>query len=183
MLKDGPLWAIYIASYFIDYVLVLVILIWKKISANGLQNLLKNMAFLDWLIWIALTVLIIFSLSVMKAIKQIKMTGRIKFEPKDDSVWEVYMGFLAPVLTLGGTIVGDYGVLLSFVIFIVTGIVFVKSKQVHYASVFIFPMFYSIFKCDGGIIITRNTIDGLRLEMTEDGIQAKELERRIYLVQ
>ena len=182
MLKAGPLWAIYTASYFIDYVLILGILAWKKLT-DPAGKFPKNMAVLDWVLWIVLFAMIIFSIVIMKGIKRIKMTSRIKFDPKDDSVWEVYAGFLAPAIALVGTIVGDYGVLLAFVLFIVTGIAFVKSKQVHFASVFIFPMRYKIYKGDGGIIISRDTRDRLRLKMLSDGVQAKELERGIYLVQ
>ena len=182
MLKVGPLWAIYTASYFIDYVLILGILVWKKLTDIAVK-FPKNMVALDWIIWIVLLTLIIFSVLIMKGIKRIQMTSRIKFDPKDDSVWEVYAGFLAPAIALVSTLVDEYGVLLSFVLFVVTGIAFVKSKQVHLASVFIFPMRYKIYKGDGGIIISRDTRDGLRLKMLTDGVQAKELERGIYLVQ
>ena len=112
------------------------------------------------------------------------MTTRIKHEPKDDVVWESYSGFLAPTLALAGTFFGDYGVIFSLVIFVVTGIVFVQSRQIHFASVFIFPMFYKIFKGDNVILITRDSRDGLRLRIEEqpDGIEAKELAPKIYLV-
>ena len=183
MLKAGPLWAIYTASYFIDYVVVLGILVWKKISAFGLRDFLKHMGRRDWGVWIILIALIIFSLLVMRSIKRIKMTSRIKIDPKDDFVWEAYASFLAPVIAFVGTLVADYGILFAFVFFVVTGIVFVKSKQVHLASVFIFPMRYKIYKGDGGIVIAKDTRDGLRLRMMDDGVQAKELEHGIYLVQ
>ncbi len=182
MLKVGPLWALYTASYFIDYVLVLVILVSKKLT-DTVAKFPKNMTTGDWIVWSALIILIILSLLVMRTIKRIKMTSRIRIEPKDDSVWEVYSGFLAPALALLGTFFGDYGMLFSVVIFFITGIAYVKSKQVHFASVFIFPMGYKIFKGDEGIIITRNTRDGLRLKMISEGVQAKELQRGIYLVQ
>ena len=181
MLKAASLWAIYTASYFVDYVLILGIMMWKKLTDTA-EKFPKNMNTVDWAVWIILLALIIFSILVMRALKRIKMTSRIRFEPKDDSVWKVFAGFLAPVLTLAGTVVGDYGVLFAVVIFIVMGIAFVKSRQVYFASVFIFPMRYRIFKGDGGIIITRYTRDELRLKMLEDGVQAKELERGIYIV-
>ena len=186
MLKKGPLWAIYTASYFIDYVLILGILVWRKVSGvKGLGELIKSITVKNWITGGVLLVLIIFSIFTMESLKKIGMTKRIKFEPKDDVVWEAYSGFLAPVLALAGTFFGDYGLLFSIVIFVVTGIAFVRSKRVYLASVFIFPMCYKIFKCENGtVLITRGTRDGLRLRIAEnpDGVEAKELEPGMFMV-
>ena len=89
------------------------------------------------------------------------------------------------MLALAGTIFGNYGLIFSIVIFIATGIVFVRSKQVHLAAVFIFPMSYKIFKCENdAILITKESRDRLRLRIAEnpDGIETKELEPGIFMV-
>ena len=185
MLKKGPLWAIYTASYFIDYVLILGILMYRKISVvTSVTSLLKSITLKNWITGSILAMLIIFSVFVMVRIRKIKMTIRIKHEPKDDVVWEVYTGFFAPALALAGTFFGDYGLIFSLVVFMVTGIAFVRSKQVHLASVFIFPLCYRIFKADNAVLITRDSRDGLRLRIEEelDGVEAKELATMIYLV-
>lgn len=185
MLKKGPLWAIYTASYFIDYVLILGILMYRKISVvTSVTSLLKSITLKNWITGSILALLIIFSVFVMVRIRKIKMTIRIKHEPKDDVVWEVYTGFFAPALALAGTFFGDYGMIFSLVVFMVTGIEFVRSKQVHLASVFIFPLCYRIFKADNAVLITRDSRDGLRLRIEEelDGVEAKELAPMIYLV-
>ena len=185
MLKKGPLWAIYTASYFVDYVLILGILIWRKISvATSVKALFKSITLKNWITGFILLLLIIFSVFVMIRIRKIKMTSRIKYEPKDDFVWEAYTGFLAPALALAGTFFGEYGLLFSLVIFAITGIAFVRSKQVHLASVFIFPLCYRVFKAENAVLFTKDSRDGLRLRIEEelDGIEAKELVPKIYLV-
>ena len=185
MLKKGPLWAIYTASYFIDYVLILGILMWRKISvATSVTTLLKSITLKNWITGSILLLLVIFSVFVMVRIRKMKMTTRIKHEPKDDVVWEVYTGFLAPALALAGTFFGDYGLIFSLVIFVVTGIALVRSKQVHLATVFIFPLCYRIFKAENAVLITRDSRDRLRMRILEepDGVEAKELAPKIYLV-
>lgn len=185
MLKKGPLWAIYTASYFIDYVLILGILMWRKISvAASVTTLLKSITPKNWITGSILLLLIIFSVFVIARIRKIKMTTRIKHEPKDDVVWESYTGFLAPALALAGTFFGDKGLIFSLVIFVATGIAFVISEKVYLASVFIIPMFYKIFKAENAVLITRESRDGLRLRIEDepDGVEAKELAPKIYLV-
>ena len=186
MLKKGPLWAIYTASYFIDYILILGIMMWRKLSdVRSLRELFKSITARNWITGTVLLALIIFSIITIAGIKKIRMTTRIKFEPEDDVVWEAYSGFLAPTLALAGTFFGDYGLIFSFVIFIATGIAFVRSKQVHLASVFLLPMGYKIFKSENdAILITKDTRDELRLRIAEnpDGVEAKELELGIFLV-
>ena len=120
----------------------------------------------------------------MIGINKTKMTTRIKNEPKDDAVWESYSGFLAPALSLAATCFNAYGFLFGLVIFVVAGIIFVRSKQVHRAAVFIFPLCYRIFKAENVVLITRDSRDGLRLRLEEnpDGIEAKELSSGIFLV-
>jgi len=185
MLKNGSLWAIYTASYFMDYIMILVILVWKKITVTeGIKDFIKSVTRIDCLMWIILTLLIVFSVLVMIGITKMEMTTRIKHEPKNDAVWETFSGFLAPALALVATFFGDYGMILSTVIFVVTGIAFVNSKQVYRASVFIFPLCYRIFKADNSVLITRDSRDGLRLRIAEnpDGIEAKELSSGIFMV-
>ena len=185
MLKKGPLWALYIASYFIDYVLILGILIWRKISgATSVTALLESITLKNWITGSVLLLFIIFSVFVMIRIRNMRMTSRIKYEPIDDVVWEAYTGFLAPALALVGTFFGDYGLIFSLVIFAITGVAFVRSKQVHLAAVFIFPLCYRVFKTDNAVLITRDSRDGLRLRIEEslDGVEAKEPAPKIYLV-
>ena len=158
---------------------------WRKISvATNVTALLKNITPKNWITGSILLVLIIFSIFVMARIQKTRMTTRVKYEPKDDVVWEAYTGFLAPVLALAGTFFGDYGLIFSLVIFMVTGIAFVRSKQVHFASVFIFPLCYKLFKAENAVLITRGSRDELRLWLEEEpnGIEAKELAPKVYLV-
>ncbi len=185
MLKKGPLWAIYTASYFIDYILILGILVWKKKQDVPKWNqFIPKCTLSDWLIWALLLILIIISVLVMIRIQRIKMTARVKYDPKDDAVWETYTAFLAPALALGGTFVDEFGLVLSLVVFVAAGIAFVRSKQVHLASVFIFPLCYNIFKSENVVLITRDSRDELRIRIEEepDGVEAKELAPKIYLI-
>ncbi len=186
MIKNSSMWAIYTASYFIDYVLILVILLWeKKQNIAQWKDFMKYCTSSDWIIWSILVSLIIFSIVVMHRIKRILMTTRIKNEPEDDSVWEVYSGFLVQAIALILSFFEEHGLYFSLVFFIIGGIAFIKSKQVYLASVFIFPLGYKIYKGTGNVkIITKESKDGLRLKLAEDvdGVEAKELAKGIFLI-
>ena len=190
MLTELSLWGIYIASYFIDYLVILGISIWKKVSAYNAIKPAPTISFWqycnrkDYFTWAILIGLIIFSLACSHIMKEIPMNTRISDKPNDNVIWEIFSYVLAQVLTVLTILFTDYWLVISLVIVAVTGIIFVHSRKIQHSPLFIIPMGYNIFKCEKCIAITNYSMDGLRLaiESNPDGVEARELEEGVFLI-
>lgn len=190
MLTKLSLWGIYIASYFIDYLALLGISIWQKVS--GFKDLepvpekgfFRYCSWTDYLIWSVLLGLILFSFICSRLLKSIPMNTRVKDKPTDNIIWEVAGYILAQVLTILTILFSDYWVIMSLIIFVVAGVVYVNSKKVHYSPLFLIPMGYSVFQCEKSVAITNYSKDGLRLaiESEPDGVEARELADKVFLI-
>ncbi len=189
MLSNFSLWLIYTASYGVDYILLLVISIARKVLAFNSQKKVKDFFKFctsgDYWLWATLLALIIISAVVIVSIMKIKMNTRVKPKLKDDIVWEVYGYVLTQVIALLTVFFTDYWILISATIFIITGIFFVKAKKVHFTPLFIIPLRYSVHETeDGQVVITRMSREKFRktVEDNPDGLEARELERGIYFI-
>ena len=190
MLTKLSLWGIYTASYFIDYLALLGISVWQKMSEFKDQNPMPEGGFFyycgwtDYLIWGVLLGLILFSIICSWLLKTIPMNTRIKDAPIDNLVWEVSGYVLAQVLTVLTILFSDYWVVMSLIIFVVVGVIYVNSKKVHYSPIFLIPMRYSVFQCEKSVVITNYSKDGLRLaiESEPDGVEARELAEKVFLI-
>ena len=190
MLTKLSLWGIYTASYFIDYLVLFGISIWQK--ANEFKDLepvpedgfFRYCSWTDYLIWGVLLGLIIFSVICFRLLKLIPMNTRVKDKPTDSIIWEVAGYSLAQVLTILTILFSDYWVVMSLVIFVVAGVIYVNSKKVHYSPVFLIPMGYSVFQSENSVAITNYSKDGLRLaiESEPDGVEARELAEKVFLI-
>ena len=190
MLTSASLWGIYTASYFVDYLVLLVISVWQKIREyKGLEpvptaNFIQYCHWSDFLILGVLISLIVFSLFCSQALKKLSMNTRVKVSPNDNIIWEAAGYVLAQVLTILTILLTDYWVIMSLLIFVVAGVIFVNSKKVHYSPIFFVLMGYNIFQCDNTIAITNYSKDGLRLaiESNTDGVEARELTEKVFLI-
>lgn len=190
MLTRLSLWGLYTASYFIDYLALLVISVWQKISEyKELEpaptgNFVQYCQWSDFLIWGMLISLIIFSLICSWSLKKLPMNTRVKDTPNDNIIWEVAGYVLAQVLTILTILFSDYWVIMTLVIFVVAGVVFVNSRKVHYSPLFFILMGYSIFRCSNIVVITDYSKEGLRLavEGNTDGVEARELTEKVFLI-
>lgn len=188
MLTNVSLWGIYTASYVVDYVVLLLISVLKKIDgyrkANTKTGFLDYCGWQDYLVWIVLIALVVFSMVCVHKLKKIPMNTRIREYPKDNIGWEIAGYVLAQVITILTVIFSDYWIIVSGVIFMIAGFIYVNSKKVHYSPLFIIPMGYRVFQCDGAVVVTNYSKDGLKLalETDVDGVQARELEDGIFLV-
>lgn len=190
MMTKLSLWGIYTASYLIDYIVLLLISIGKKISEYRELNEVSTVKFIDYcsiadyLLWGLFIGLIAFSAICVHLLKTLRMNTRIKESPKDNIVWEIAGYVLAQVLTILTIIFSDYWIVMSAIIFLVAGCIFTKAKKVHYSPLFIIPLGYSVFQCDDYVVITNYSKDGMRLalENDPDGVEARELENGIYLI-
>ena len=184
------LWGIYTASYFIDYLVLLGISVWqkvgeyKKLVPTPQESFLQYCKWTDHLIWAVLLGLIIFSLICVRILKRTPMNSRFLEKPKDNIVWEMAGYVLAQVITVLTILFSDYWVVMTLVIFVVTGIVFVNSKKVYYSPLFLILMGYNVFQCENCFVITNYSKDGLRLavENNPDGVEARELEDGVFLI-
>lgn len=190
MLTRLSLWGIYTASYFIDYLVLLGISVWKKVGEYKKivpapkESFLQYCKWEDFLIWAVLLGLIIFSLICVRILKGTPMNTRFSEKPKDNVVWEIAGYVLAQVITVLTILFSDYWVVMTLVIFVVAGIIFVNSKKVHYSPLFLISMGYNVFQCENCVAITNYSKDGLRLavENNPDGVEARELEDCVFLI-
>ena len=188
MLTNFSFWAIYTASYVVDYAVLLLISVLQKIDdykkANTNLNFLAYCGWQDHIIWFALIALILFSMICVHRLRRIPMNTRIKKYPKDNIVWEITGYVLAQVFTILTIMFSNYWIIISSVIFLIAGVVFVNSKKVYYSPLFIIPMGYRVFQCEDVIVVTNYSKDGLKLALKTDvdGVEARELEDGIYLV-
>ena len=106
MLTSISIWAIYFASYLPDYVLMLIILIWKRLDlSNEKGNSFWNIS--DVIIWSVLLLFIIISVVVVTMIDNMKMNSRVKQLPNRNITIELLGPIFTQIITLGTTIFTD----------------------------------------------------------------------------
>lgn len=190
MLTKAAICWIYISSYFLDYVVLLFIFIWKmigdytKYGVGIKKNFFEYCHISDYIIGGALLILILLSLTCVYFIKNLKMNMRIKVNPQDNIVWDMsgyIFGYVATILTI---IFTDYWLVVSGAIFLVVGVFYIKAEKVYCSPLFIIPMGYKIFQCGNYVVVTDYTKEELRLEQEgqQNGVQARMLQGRGYLI-
>ena len=183
MLTTISLWLIYLASYWPDYILILVIVIIKQFLLSR-KNGVPFWDAADYVVWAALLALIAFSFVVAFFVSKMEMNSRIKHIPEKDMTIGIF-GYIYPlVITLATTIFTDWWIPVNIVLVIVAGIIFVKSRAVQHLMLFVFPLNNRIFVSGEDILITNYTFDEMRIAQEDslDGIQARELAKGIYYV-
>lgn len=183
MLTALSLWAIYFASYLPDYFLILGILIWKHAeTARVSQAPFWKGA--DFGVWGLLLLCICVSIVVILIIQNVKMNTRIKAVPGDNITIDVLGYVAAQVIAAFTTVFTDWWIPINVLTFIITGVIFVKSKKVHHALIFVFPLFNRIYQAGGYVIITNYKDEEMRMAQEDslDGIEARELTKGIFYV-
>lgn len=183
MLTTMALWAIYFASYLLDYILILGILIWKKIvfcRTNGIAFLQT----IDHFTWGILLVFIVGALIITLKIQNIPMNTRIKSVPDRNITQEMTGYVFAQVVTIATTIFSDWWVLINLTLFIAFGVYFVKSKQVYTSPIFVIPLGNRIYQAGNDVIITKYTLQEMKIKQEDNvnGIEARELTNRVFYV-
>lgn len=188
MLTDLSLWMIYTASYLLDYIVMLIMFILKRY--NQYLDLKINTPFLkyisigDYIVTGFIILLIVFSIIVSERLNRIPMNIRQKGIIVKNVTIDTIQYIIPQIITILTLIFTDYWLIFSGCIFFIIGIAFVKSKRVLYAPIFIWPLRYSLYQAGDAVIITNYSKDAYRLAMQEnlEGLQARELEPRIFLV-
>ena len=183
MLRKKSLWGIYFASYLVDYILILTILIYKRLILCK-RNQIPFWDVKNLIAWSVLFVMIVGSISIAYSIKRIKMNSRIKMVPQKNITLEM-MGYVATqVVVCATTMFTDRWILINTVIFVMTGVYFVNSKKLYTSPLFVFPLGNKVYEAGDSVIITRYSLQGMRLAQEEnpDGIEARELTDKVYYV-
>lgn len=175
MLTKLSLWGIYFASYSVDYVLILVILVTKHFTEGEKINLI---------IGGILAGFITLSLVIINRVRKMDMNTRIKSIPEKNITYETTEYLLVQVVTVATTLFTDWWIFINVVLFIVVGVFFVKSKSVYASPLFVVPLGNKIYQAGENVIITKYSLQEMRIrqEDTPDGLEARELTNRIYLV-
>ena len=147
----------------------------------------NNVGFLnksDIVIWIVLLAMIMISILVARKVNRLEMNTRIKDVPEKNSTIET-LGYVIPqIITLGTTIFTDWWVPINIVMFVIVGVIFVKSKAVYHAILFVFPLMNKIYSSGNKTIITSYSLQGLKIAQEDslDGIEARELTEGVYYI-
>ena len=173
-------WGIYIASYLIDYILIMMVLIMKNVFGEGTDSWNRS----DLLTLGVLIILIIFSVVIANCIRKTKPNTRIDDVPEKNITNKMLGYVLAYVLSVATMIFVDWWIPINLGLFIIVGLVFVNSNRVYISPVFVFPLGYKIFQSGEDIIITDYTFQEMRMaqEDNPDGLEARELAERVFYV-
>ncbi len=183
MLTMLSLWAIYFASYLIDYILILGIIIWKRVlicQTNG-TNFWKGT---DLWVWGILVLCILISIYIVRKIKRIRMNTRIKLIPEKDITYEMTGYLLAQVATVATTLFTDWWIIINIVVFLLFGFFYVKSKAVYTSPLFVVPLGNRILQAGDNVLITNYSLQEMRIAQEDslDGLEARELSNHVYYV-
>ena len=175
MLTTLSLWGIYFASYCVDYVLILTILVAKHFIRGEKE---------DSLAWGILVAFVVLSLVIIDRVRKIGMNTRIKSIPEKNITHEMIGYLLAQVITVATTLFTDWWVFINALLFVVVGVFFVKSKAIHTSPLFVVPLGNRIYQAGEDTIITKYSLQEMRLKQEDnpDGLEARELTNRVYFV-
>lgn len=183
MLTTFSMWAVYFASYFFDYIIILVVLIGKQ-AAQSCKNNVPFFTVDNSIIWLVLVLFIIVSLFISLKIRNAGMNTRIRIIPEKNITFEITSCVLAQGITIATTIFTDWWIVIDIGVFVVYGLFFVKSGEVHKSPLFVFPLLNRVYKAGENIIITKYGLQEMRIaqEDNPDGLEARELANHIYYV-
>jgi len=183
MLTRLSLWGIYFASYLVDYVLILAILICKRVAFCQ-NNSVPFWKGADLLVWGILLVFIAASVIITDRVKNIKMNSRVKLIPEKNITHEMAGYLLAQVATAATTVFTDWWIPINIVLFILFGFFFVGSNKVHTSPLFVVPMGNKIYETGDSVIITKYSKQAMRIaqEDNPDGLEARELTENVFYV-
>lgn len=183
MLTRLSLWGIYFASYLVDYVLILAILICKRVAFCQ-NNSVPFWKGADLLVWGILLLFIATSIIITNRIKNIKMNSRVKLIPEKNITHEMTGYLLAQVATAATTVFTDWWIPINIVLFVVFGFFFVGSNKVYTSPLFVVPMGNRIYEAGDSVIITKYSKQAMRIEQEDnpDGLEARELTEKVFYV-
>ena len=183
MLTRLSLWGIYFASYLVDYVLILAILICKRVAFCR-NNLVPFWKGADLLVWGILLLFIATSIIITNWIKNIKMNSRVKLIPEKNITHEMTGYLMAQIATAATTVFTDWWIPINIVLFVVFGFFFVGSNKVHTSPLFVVPMWNKIYEAGDSVIITKYSKQAMRIEQEDnpDGLEARELTEKVFYV-
>ncbi len=180
-------WLLYIASYKWVYILQIASVIISgasKIDTNAtLWDKLLSIVLLRKFVLLALYLLFIIAVLIQKSLKKIKNNTRIKYSVEDDAIFEFAFSSVAYIATILTISLNTYGMLLTLAIFIALGWIVDLTDRVYILPIFYLKQ-YHVYKAGEAKVITKMSREQYRLRMddSEDGIEARELVINTYIV-
>ena len=183
MMTTLSLWLIYFASYLANYCIILGILIWKHANVAKIsgESFWKDADFVTWGILIGL---ITTSILISLWVNQLKMNTRVKFIAGKNITIEMLGYIAAQIFTAITTIFTNYWIPINILIFIIVGVIFVKSGAIHHALLFVFPLGNRIYESGEYVIISNFRQEEMRIAQEDEleGLQARELTKGVYYI-
>lgn len=183
MLTSFSLWAVYIASYFVDYILVLIILVSKRfLECKDTGNSFWKGA--DLVTWGILILLIALSIVITIWVYNLKMNRRVRHIPQKNITHQMTGYLVAQVATVATTLFTDSWLLINLILFLFFGIYFVRSKAVYTSPLFVIPLRNHIYQSGEKVIITNYSLQEMRIaqEDNENGLEARELTDGVFYI-
>lgn len=188
MTKIG-MWLTYIASCRSVFILQIISKFWHgyttldSVAFPKIQDRILACWVQDKWLYLILFGLIVFSIIWDMRWKRYRHNTRIKFRPEEDSTLEAALTIVA-YLAIAFTINLDaYGIIVSLVILVVLGIAIVQTGNMQVCLYFLLHG-YHIYTCGKNKILTKKSLEQylLLLDDSPDGIEARELTKKVYIV-
>lgn len=112
------------------------------------------------------------------------MNTRIRIVPEKNITHEMIGYLFVQVVTDATTLYTDWWVHINVTLFIVAGVIFVKSKAVYISPLFVVPLGNRIYQAGEEITITNHSMQEMKVEQEDnpDGHEARELVNRVYYI-
>jgi len=184
MMTKFSKWMLYLSSYSMLYLLLLVKIL-------GFKNLTNKTLLETWSIkfkdnmYVIIILLVLFIISVVWMNYMTSWESNTRYKRRLDKNKSIEMvGFVIPYIVSMCTIDIDvYGILLNIVLFIVLGIAFVGSEKLYFSPSFLM-MGYKLYISGSNYVFCKLSIEqfNLYLEENSNGINARELCKEIYII-
>jgi hypothetical protein len=159
---------------------------YQTLSPANLQNTQEKLSICwnqDKCLYLILIGLIVFSTIWNLQWKRIGHNTRIKFRPEKDSTFETALEIIPYLITVFTINHDVYGFIVSLVIIGILGLIIVQTGNIQ-ACAYFFLHGYHIYSSGKNKILTKKSQEQylLLLDASVDGIEARELTKRVFIV-
>ena len=187
MLTTFSMWLIYLASYGVAYLFLMLEIVIVSVSSNAdpaLTTLEKMIAaFSDnALILIVLLALLLLSIIIHNRIDKWKNNCRIRFSVNKNCTFEsswMIASFILPLICCGFNL---YIGLVILMVVLLTGIAVIKGGYFHTCLLFLLKRNYVYTNDSGAVVITKMKMEKYNLLIRDNpnGVEARRIYRDIY---
>jgi hypothetical protein len=165
------------SSYLILYPLLVV----RVVLADGIIKCTKITADLPLLM--TLIVLFISSILWVSGLLRWKNNVRISGRATENTTIEMAIYIVTYIVPLIFIEMNFTGLVVSMVLFVVVGFIFIRSDKDYLNPTFLF-FGYKTYRIDGKVILSRTSLDALNISLIESphGISAREIVQNTYII-